>query len=100
MGVEVSPDVVCRLHKSIYGLKQASRQWFLKFKSTLVGFGFETCHGDHTLFMKEANGHYLVVLVYVDDILIASTHDAAVVELKSQLSSAFQLRDLGPPKFF
>ncbi|KAL9808881.1 putative RNA-directed DNA polymerase [Arabidopsis thaliana] len=50
--------------------------------------------------MKEANGHYLVVLVYVDDILIASTHDAAVVELKSQLSSAFQLRDLGPPKFF
>jgi len=63
-------------------------------------FGFETCHGDHTLFMKEANGHYLVVLVYVDDILIVSTHDEAVVELKSQLSSAFQLRDLGPPKFF
>ncbi|KAL9831073.1 putative RNA-directed DNA polymerase [Arabidopsis thaliana] len=50
--------------------------------------------------MKEANGHYLAVLVYVDDILIASTHDEAVVELKSQLSSAFQLRDLGPPKFF
>ncbi|KAG7556653.1 Retrotransposon Copia-like N-terminal [Arabidopsis suecica] len=100
MGIEVSPNAVCRLHKSIYGLKQASRQWFLKFSSTLVGFGFDKCHGDHTLFVKEVNGNFLVVLVYVDDILIASTSDSLVAELKTQLSSAFQLRDLGPPKFF
>ncbi|XP_019091080.1 PREDICTED: uncharacterized protein LOC109128695 [Camelina sativa] len=95
-----SPNVVCRLHKSIYGLKQASRQWFLKFKTTLVGFGFETCHGDHTLFVKEANGHFLVVLVYVDDILIATTDATMAYHLRDQLSSVFQLRDLGPPKYF
>ncbi|XP_019082703.1 PREDICTED: uncharacterized protein LOC109125498 [Camelina sativa] len=85
---------------SIYGLKQASRQWFLKFKTTLKGLGFETCHGDHTLFVKETGDQFRVVLVYVDDILIASTDAAAAGHLQDQLSSHFQLRDLGPPKFF
>ncbi|XP_019090009.1 PREDICTED: uncharacterized protein LOC109128318 [Camelina sativa] len=99
-GEVFSPNVVCRLHKSIYGLKQASRQWFLKFKTTLVGFGFDTCHGDHTLFVKEENGQFLVVLVYVDDILIAITDSTMASALRDQPRSVFQLRDLGPPKYF
>ncbi|XP_019099665.1 PREDICTED: uncharacterized protein LOC109132492 [Camelina sativa] len=99
-GETVSPTAVCRLHKSIYGLKQTSRQWFLKFKTTLVGLGFETCHSDHTLFVKATCEEFLVVLVYVDDILIANTDVAAAGHLRDQLSSHFQLRDLGPPKFF
>ena len=99
-GEEVSSTTVCRLHKSIYGLKQASRQWFIKFKTTLVSLGFEKCHGDHTLFVKAQDGNFLVVLVYVDDILIASTTEAASTKLTLQLSSFFQLRDLGEPKFF
>ncbi|XP_019089093.1 PREDICTED: uncharacterized protein LOC109127935 [Camelina sativa] len=99
-GEVFSPNAVCRLHKSIYGLKQASRQWFLKFKTTLVGFGFDTCHGDHTLFMKEDNGQFLVVLVYVDDILIATMDSALAYTLRDQLSLVFQLRDLGTPKYF
>lgn len=99
-GESVGPNAVCKLHKSIYGLKQASRHWFLKFSTTLAQFGFKSCHGDHTIFVKGVNEVFLVVLVYVDDILIASTSDAAVVEFKEQLSSAFQLRDLGTPQFF
>lgn len=94
----MASDAVCKLHKSIYGLKHASRQWFIKFSTTLVHLGFEKCHGDHTLFVKGVNEIFLVVIVYVDDILIASNCDDAVIELKSQLSSAFHLRDLGPPK--
>lgn len=46
------------------------------------------------------SGKFMMVIVYVDDIIIASLDDDAVIELKGQLSSAFQLRDLGPPKFF
>ncbi|CAL9217107.1 unnamed protein product, partial [Arabidopsis halleri] len=72
----------------------------IKFSTTLVGLGFEKCHGDHTLFVKFSNGNYLVVLVYVDDILIASTTEAAASELTQQLRGYFQLRDLGEPKFF
>lgn len=52
-GESVSPNAVCKLHKSIYGLKQVSRQWFIKFSTTLVNFGFQKYHGDHTLFVKE-----------------------------------------------
>lgn len=97
-GVEVPPNAVCRFHKSVYGLKQASSQWFVKFSITLLDFGFETGTGDHTLFVKIVDGKFLVFLVYVDDILIAS--DAMVDELKQRLSSAFKLRDLGTPKYF
>ena len=99
-GEYVSPRAVCKLHKSIYGLKQASRQWFIKFSTTLLCLGFETCFGDHTMFVKRPDNKFVVVLIYVDDILIASTDDDLVAELKLQLSSAFKLRDLGTPKYF
>lgn len=50
--------------------------------------------------MKEFYGKFVVVLVYADDILIASIDDDAIIEVKIQLSSTFQVRDLGPSKFF
>ncbi|KAG7590495.1 Retrotransposon Copia-like N-terminal [Arabidopsis suecica] len=99
-GETLPPHAVCRLQKSIYGLKQASRQWFLKFKNTLRGLGFDKSHADHTLFTKLVNGVFLGVLVYVDDIMIVCNNDAAVEEFKEQLKSYFKLRDLGPAKYF
>lgn len=72
----------------------------MKFFATLLSFGFEQCHGDHTLFIKELAGHFLIVSVYVDDILIASTSLDGVSELISKLSAVFKLRDLGIPKYF
>lgn len=99
-GEEVSPTAVCRLHKSIYGLKQASRQRFLKFSTTLLQLGFEQCPGEHTLFLQKHDGVFIVVSVYVDDILISSTREDDANDLIEKLASAFQLRDLGPPKFF
>jgi len=99
-GDSLPPNVVCRLKRSLYGLKQASRQWFLKFKATLTGLGYVQTHSDHTCFLKISIDIYLCVLVYVDDIIIASNNDAAVDELKSQLKDCFKLRDLGPLKYF
>lgn len=52
------------------------------------------------MFVKFLDGKFLVILVYVDDILIASTDDDMVNELKTRLSTAFKLRDLGAPKYF
>lgn len=92
-GGSVSSTTVCRLQKLIYGLKQASRQWFLKLSSTLSLLGFEKCHGDHTIFIKQFDENYMVMLVYMDDILIASTNDEAVKALKIQLDSHFKLRN-------
>lgn len=51
-GVSCPPNSVCRLNKSLYGLKQASRQWYKKLSSTLLGMGLKKSHDDHTLFVK------------------------------------------------
>jgi len=60
----------CRLLKSLYGLKQASRQKKNKFTSALINAGFTQSHHDYSLFIKKAAEKIVVVLVYVDDLLI------------------------------
>ncbi|KAG7588381.1 Integrase catalytic core [Arabidopsis suecica] len=99
-GEVLPPNAVCKLQKSLYGLKQASRQWFLKFSATLMSLGFQKSQADHTLFVRNVNGKYVAVLVYVDDIIIASNDDAEVVQLKEDLQKAFKLRDLGSLQYF
>ncbi|CAA7025515.1 unnamed protein product [Microthlaspi erraticum] len=99
-GITLPPNAVCRLKKSLYGLKQASRQWFIKFSTTLLALGFKKSHADHTLFIKNDCGRYVAVLVYVDDIIIASNNDEEVETLKSNPKLAFKLRDLGELRYF
>lgn len=99
-GVKVPPNAVCRLHKSLYGLKQASRQRYLKLSSTIMQMGFSKSCDDHTLFVKLVDGRYLAVLIYVDDILVASNNDDAVTEFVTELESHFKLRNLGAAKYF
>jgi hypothetical protein len=62
----------CRLKKSIYGLKQASRQWNLKFDETIERFGFEPNIEDNCVYAKFKNGKYVFLILYLDDILLAS----------------------------
>ena len=99
-GSSLPPNAVCRLKKSIYGLKQASRQWFLKFSNSLLALGFEKQHGDHTLFVRCIGSEFIVLLVYVDDIVIASTTEQAAQSLTEALKASFKLRELGPLKYF
>lgn len=99
-GDKLPPNAVCKLNKSLYGLKQASRQWFLKFSTTLKTLGFTQTSSDHTCFLKTTTSLFLCVIVYVDDIIISSNNDTEVALLKTQLKSFFKLRDLGEMKYF
>ncbi|KAG7585301.1 Reverse transcriptase RNA-dependent DNA polymerase [Arabidopsis thaliana x Arabidopsis arenosa] len=99
-GISLPKNAVCRLKKSIYGLKQASRQWFLKFSVSLQNLGFSKCHGDHTLFIRTYGSEFIAVLVYVDDIMIASTTQEGATKLTEALKQSFRLRELGPLKYF
>ncbi|KAG7594818.1 Reverse transcriptase RNA-dependent DNA polymerase [Arabidopsis thaliana x Arabidopsis arenosa] len=99
-GTSLPPNPVCRLLKSLYGLKQASRQWYKRFSSVLLGANYIQSPADNTLFVKVAGDSIIAVLVYVDDIMIASNDDTGVENLKQLLRSEFKIKDLGPARFF
>lgn len=89
------PNPVCCLHKSIYGLKQASRQWNRLFTSVLVNDRFIQFQADISLFIKFTPTSFIAVLVYVDDIAIASNNSTDLAALKAVLSNALKIKDLG-----
>ena len=79
--------IVCRLHKSLYGLKQASRQWFSKFSSALLETGFKQSASNNSLFTQHANGYFIALLVYVNNIIIAGNDQARINILKRSLDN-------------
>ena len=89
-GETLPSNNVCRLHKSIYGLKQASRQWFAKFSSFLLDKGLTKRNGES----------FLALLMYVDDIVIVDNDYRTIEKLKTFLDSQFKLKDLGQFKYF
>jgi hypothetical protein len=62
---------VCKLQKSLYGLKQASMKWYEKLTSLLLAHQYIQSTSDHSLFIKKTATTFTVMLVYVDDVIIA-----------------------------
>ncbi|WVZ56227.1 hypothetical protein U9M48_006795 [Paspalum notatum var. saurae] len=89
----------CHLKKSIYGLKQASRQWYLKFDETIRKFGFKENDEDNCIYAKFRNGRYIFLVLYVDDILLASSDMDLLLETKSFLCSNYDMKDLGEASY-
>jgi hypothetical protein len=94
------PSHICHLHKSLYGLKQAPRAWFERFTSHLLTLGFTASVADASLFILSHKSVTVYLLLYVDDIIITGNSSSAVSDIISQLSTAFELKDLGPLRYF
>jgi len=91
---------VCRLRKALYGSKQAARAWFHKLKEALEAAGFQACPEDPCLFRRGTGPTECLIIVYVDDMLVAgATKDAARDGLEA-VTSRFKARELGRPTYF
>ena len=88
-------NMVCKLNKSIYGLKQASRQWFLKFDQVVTAHGFVENKMDDCIYLKHKGSKFIFLVLYVDDILLASSDIQLLKETKNMLSTNFEMKDLG-----
>jgi hypothetical protein len=98
----VSPgneDLVCRLHKSLYGLKQSPRCWNQKIDEFLKSIGFIQTHADHSIYIQRTATSVLYLALYVDDLLLFSNQLEAIDEVKKQLGARFDMSDLGPATF-
>ena len=75
-------NAVCKLNKSLYGLKHASKQWYAKFYNALLEDGFSQSATDHSLFIKSTCSFFMALLVCIDDIIIETSDEKAVQILK------------------
>ena len=88
--------MVCKLHKSIYGLKQASRQWwYLKFDEVVTVNGFKENIVNQCIYMKVNGSKYIFLVLYVDDILLSANDTGLLIKTKQLLFSHFDMKDLG-----
>ena len=90
---------VCKLTKSLYGLKQAPRQWYRKFEAFMTSQGYKRTSSDHCVFVKKFSPEeYIVLLLYVDDMLIIGKDMMKIERFKEYLAKAFEMKDLGHAK--
>ncbi|KAH9726513.1 Integrase catalytic domain-containing protein [Citrus sinensis] len=90
-------NLVCRLNKSLYGLKQAPRYWYKRFDSFISSLGYNRLSSDHCAYYKKfEDNDFIILLLYVDDMLVAGPNKNRVQELKARLAREFEMKDLGP----
>ena len=95
-----SPHDVCKLKRSLYGLKQEPHAWFEKFHSTLISFNFIQSQYHYSLFLHTSTSSIVILLVYVDVIIITGTDCGLITKLQQLLHATFHMKDLGQLTYF
>jgi histone deacetylase 1/2 len=95
-----APNFVCKLDKALYGLKQAPRAWYSRLSSKLQSLDFVPSKADTSLFLYQKANVTIFMLIYVDDIIVSSSSDQAIVALVKELNKDFAIKDLGDLHYF
>lgn len=91
---------MCKLLKSLYGLKQASRQWYSKISEFFTEKGFIQSKADYSLFTRNEGRIFIARLIYEDDIVVASNDLKSVNHLKEVLNAKVKIKDLRVLRYF
>ncbi|KAL5716460.1 hypothetical protein ACHQM5_018147 [Ranunculus cassubicifolius] len=94
------PHHLCKLQKSIYGLKQSPRAWYSSLSEALVSMGFSLSSADHSLFVFQQQEDIIYLLVYVDDILLTGNNPGTCGTVIEHLQKHFAVKNLGPIHYF
>ena len=86
---------VCKLVKSLYGLKQAPKQWHEKFDNVMLSNSFKINECDKCVYVKDTDKGYVIVCLYVDDMLIVGSNNDMIKTTKKMLNSQFDMKDMG-----
>jgi hypothetical protein len=98
--IDGQEDKVLRLDKALYGLHQASRAWNAKLDETLVALGFSHSTSEQAVYARGEGVSWLLVGIYVDDLIITGNNDTIIANFKQQMSSRFEMSDLGLLSFY
>lgn len=93
--IKLHTGEICKLNKSLYGLKKSPKYWNEKFDSFMIKQGFKRSKNDSCLYFRNINGKYMYVLLYVDDIIYFGSEQQELQSFKAQLSQNFKMKDLG-----
>ena len=86
---------ICRLVKSLYGLKQAPKKWHEKFDSVMMNNGFKINECDKCVYVKNTENGYVILCLYIDDMLIVGSNARMVKSTKDILNFRFDMKDMG-----
>ena len=95
-GYDIEGEYVKRLHKSLYGLKQAGRKWYDTLSRALTDLGFQVNQSDPGIFSAHDAEHITILAIHVDDCMITSSSSSLIAEYKTKLNEQYSLTDLGP----
>ena len=90
-------NLVCKLHKSLYGLKQSGRNWNSMLNESLIRFGCKKSNGDSCVYIIGGDKNKLegMILIWVDDIIMATEHKKLLKRIKDHLKGKFRMKDMG-----
>lgn len=83
------PDYVCKLHKAIYGLRQAPRAWYTEFKNFITSIGFVCSQSDPFLFILHGTDSVVFILLYVDNIILTGSSQSRIFHVNNALARHF-----------
>jgi hypothetical protein len=93
-------NLVCRLDKSIYGLKQSPQSCYAKMDNFLLDTGFSGCHSDPNFYTRKVGIHLIIPILYVDDLVLIGSDPKILTHVKSDLKQKFEMIDLGYLHYF